>query len=114
MASKTHTEIAEKIVALLRTLPKDRLKHYASFKELQLERFQNADVVSQISEKDLKLQYLSLRDLVNDKYRTYYKLDDKLLRPKGNPEYYSRLLSELRGEKKETFLTAMRTVIFGK
>ncbi|ODV66867.1 hypothetical protein HYPBUDRAFT_110261 [Hyphopichia burtonii NRRL Y-1933] len=112
--SKAHAEISQKIVGLLKTLPKDRIKHYASFKEIQLERFQNKALVNQISEKDLHLQYLSLRDLVNDKYRNYYKLDDKLLRPKGNPQYYERLLSEIKGEKKETFMSAIRTVVFGK
>ena len=113
MASKVHTEITEKILSLLRTLPKDRIKHYASFKETQIERF-SSELVKDISEKDLKLQYISLRDLVNDKYKNYYKLDDKLLKPKGNPDYYNRILSEIKGEKKETFMTAMRTVIFGK
>lgn len=113
MPSKAHTEITEKILSLLRTLPKDRINHYASFKDIQIERFSSAPV-KDISEKDLKLQYISLRDLVNDKYKNYYKLDDKLLKPKGNPNYYERILSEIKGEKKETFFTAMRTVIFGK
>lgn len=106
-------QLTEKIVALLKTLPKDRISHYASFKDTQLLRFQG-QAVADMSEKDLKLQYLSLRDLVNDKYKNYYKLDDKLLKPKGNPEYYQRLLAEIKGEKKETWKTAMRTVIFGR
>lgn len=113
MPSKAHTEITEKILSLLKTLPKDRIKHYASFKDIQIERF-SSELVKDISEKDLKLQYISLRDLVNDKYKNYYKLDDKLLKPKGNPEYYNRILSEIKGEKKENFFSAMRTVIFGK
>ncbi|KAK6454462.1 uncharacterized protein RJT20DRAFT_58666 [Scheffersomyces xylosifermentans] len=112
MSSKT--EIAEKIVALLKTLPKDRIQHYASFKDVQLARFQNKELVSSISEKDLKLQYASLRDLVNDKYKNYYKLDDKLLKPKGNPEYYTTLMSNIKGEKKENFFSAMKYVIMGK
>lgn len=113
MTSRAHTEITEKILSLLRTLPKDRIKHYASFKDTQIERF-SSNVVKDISEKDLKLQYMSLRDMVNDKYKNYYKLDEKLLRPKGNPAYYERILSELKGEKKESFSTAVRTVVFGK
>ncbi|SGZ55837.1 CIC11C00000000887 [Sungouiella intermedia] len=107
-------EITEKILSLVRTLPKDRIAHYASFKDVQLERFLNKEVVDTISEKDLKLQYFSLRDLVNDKYKNYYKLDDKMLKPKGNPQYYERLMADLKGEKKETFGSAMRTVVFGK
>lgn len=109
----TKAEIKDKIVGLLKTLPKDRIQHYASFRDIQLARFSGAQV-NDISEKDLKLQYMALRDMVNDKYRNYYRLDDKLMKPKGNPQYYSRLLSELRGEKKETWISAMRTVIFGK
>ncbi|CAN3353169.1 hypothetical protein DICA3_A04390 [Diutina catenulata] len=107
-------ELASKIVNLLKTLPKENIKHYASFKDVQIERFSNMATVETISEKDLKLQYASLRDLVNDKYKNYYKVDDKLTKPKGNPQYYDRLMSEIRGEKKETLATAVKTVVFGK
>ncbi|CAK9438338.1 uncharacterized protein LODBEIA_P25620 [Lodderomyces beijingensis] len=107
-------QLAQKITSLLKTLPKDRLNHYASFKDSQLARFHNKEKLQQISEQDLRLQFIALKELVNDKYKNYYALDDKLLKPKGNPEYYSRLLSEIRGEKRETMLTAMRTVVFGK
>lgn len=110
----SRAEITQKTVSLLKTLPKDRLKHYASFKDVMLERFQDPERLLQVTDKDLKLQYSSLRDLVNDKYKNYYKLDDKLLKPKGNPEYYTRLMSEIRGEKKESLFSAMRTVVFGK
>ena len=106
-------EVKTKILELLKTLPKDQIKHYSSFRDVQIERFSSPQA-NDISEHDLKLQYIALRDLVNDKYKNHYKLDDKLLKPKGNPEYYDRLLSELRGEKKESFWTAVRTVVFGK
>ncbi|CAK7891563.1 hypothetical protein CAAN1_01S05820 [[Candida] anglica] len=106
-------ELTKKIIDLLKTLPKDRLKHYASFKDVQIKRFSSPEMAN-VSEKDLKLQYISLRDLVNDKFKNYYALDDKLLRPKGNPEYYNRLMADIRGEKKETLFTAMRTVLKGK
>lgn len=109
----SRVEIKDKILGLLRTLPKDKIQHYASFKDTQIERFSGAQI-NEISEKDLKLQYMALRDLVNDKYRNYYKLDEKLLVPKGNPQYYERIMSELKGEKKESFWTAVRTVVFGK
>lgn len=105
--------LQKKIVDLLKTLPQERLKHYASFKDIQIKRFSSPEMAN-VSEKDLQLQYISLRDLVNDKYKTYYALDDKLLRPKSNPEYYERLMSDVKGEKKETFLSAARTVLFGK
>lgn len=107
------TEIQQKIVALLKTLPKDRLNHYASFKDVQLARFSSSEI-DNISEQDLKLQYMSLRDMVNDRYKNYYKLDDKMLRPKGNPQYYERILNEINGTNKETIFSALRTVLFGK
>lgn len=109
----TKTEVKDKILSLLHTLPNDRIRHTVCFKDSQLQRF-SSDAVQNISERDLKLQYLSLRDLVNDKYKNYYKLDDKLLKPKGRPDYYERLLRELNGEKKETIFSAFRTVFFGK
>lgn len=107
-------QLAELIVSLLKTLPKERISHYASFKDTQLERFQRKETIDSISEQDLKLQYISLRDLVNDRYKNYYKLDDKLLKPKGNPHYYERIMSELKGESKETWTSAIRTVVYGK
>lgn len=107
-------ELAERILSVLKTLPKDRIKHYASFKDTQIARFLDLAFINSTSEEDLKLQYIALRDLVNDKYKNYYKLDDKLLKPKGNPQYYDRIMSEIKGESKETWLSAMRTVVFGK
>lgn len=94
-------------------MPKERIDHKVNLKQVQIQRF-SSDAINDASDEDLRLQYIALRDLVNDKYKNYYKLDDKLLKPKGNPEYYSRLMSELKGEKKESFFTAIRTVIFGK
>ncbi|KAI3406323.1 hypothetical protein KGF56_000804 [Candida oxycetoniae] len=106
-------QIAQKIVSLLKTLPKDRLNHI-SFKEVQLKRFENKDKLDGISEKDLKLQFIALKELVNDKYKNYYVLDDKIIKPKGNPRYYERLMSEIKGEKKETLFSAMKTVLLGR
>lgn len=107
-------ETAGKIVNLIKTLPKDNLKHYTLFKDVQLQRFQDELVVDAISEKDLKLQYASLRDLVNDKYKNYYPVGDKLLKPKSNPAYYDRLMAEIRGEKRELLMLAIKMVYTGK
>ncbi|CAX43986.1 cytochrome b pre-mRNA-processing protein, putative [Candida dubliniensis CD36] len=112
MSSKQ--EISKKIISLLNTLPKEKLKHYSSFKDTQIKRFSDLQKVNQISEQDLKLQYIALKNLCNDKYQRYYELDDKLLRPKGNPHYYERLMNEINGEKKENLFSALRTVVFGK
>lgn len=108
------TELAEKILAILKTLPKERIKHYASFKDTEIARFLNPDFIYGTDKRDLQLQYVALRDLVNDKYKNYYKLSDKLLKPKGNPNYYERIMSEINGEKKENWTSALRTVVFGK
>lgn len=113
-SNMSKAEIAEKILSVLKTLPKDRIKHYASFKDVQIARFLDPAFVEKTTEDELKLQYSALRDLVNDKYKNYYKLDDKLLKPKGNPSYYDRIMSEINGEGKENWLSAMRTVVFGK
>ncbi|CCE85602.1 Piso0_005216 [Millerozyma farinosa CBS 7064] len=113
MSGGVRTEIIEKTLSLLKSLPKERIKHYTSFKDVQLEKY-SGDAIKNVPEKELELQYIALRDLVNDKYKNSYKLDDKLLKPKGNPQYYDRILSELKGEKKETFGSALRTVLFGK
>lgn len=107
-------ECASKIVNLLKTLPQENLKHYTVFKDVQLQRFQDELVVDAISEKDLKLQYASLRDLVNDKYKNYYPLGDKMLKPKSNPAYYERLMADIRGEKRETLALALKMVYTGK
>ncbi|CAI5757972.1 unnamed protein product [Candida verbasci] len=107
-------EITKKILSLLQTLPKEKIQHYASFKNSQIARFQNKQLLETVSEKDLKLQYIALKELVNDKYKNYYKLDDKIFKPKANPKYYERLISEINGEKKESLFTAFRTVVFGK
>ncbi|RCK54918.1 Cytochrome B pre-mRNA-processing protein 6 [Candida viswanathii] len=112
MSSKA--EISKRIVALLNTLPKERIKHYSSFKDTQIARFSNQKLVNDISQRDLELQYDALRNLCNDKYKNYYKLDDKLLKPKGNPHYYERIMNELNGKQKENLFSAIRTVVFGK
>ena len=108
MSSKQ--EISKKIISLLNTLPKEKLKHYSSFKDSQIKRFSDLQKVNQISEQDLKLQYIALKNLCNDKYKRYYEL----LRPKGNPHYSERLMNEINGEKKENLFSALRTVVFGK
>ena len=112
MSSKQ--EISKKIISLLNTLPKEKLKHYSSFKDSQIKRFSDLQKVNQISEQDLKLQYIALKNLCNDKYKRYYELDDQLLRPQGNQHYYERLMNEINGEKKENLFSALRTVVFGK
>lgn len=68
-----------------------------------------------MTEEVLRSQYSSLKLIIDNKYQNLYRIkDDKLLTPKGNPEYYTRLLAELNGEKKETKMSAARTVVFGR
>ncbi|SCU90000.1 LAME_0E06590g1_1 [Lachancea meyersii CBS 8951] len=59
-------------------------------------------------------QSQALNNLLNNKYKNYYAVGEKLMKPQGNPHYYQRLMDEIDGKKKETFWTAMRTVVFGK
>ncbi|EMG47143.1 CBP6 Cytochrome B pre-mRNA-processing protein 6 [Candida maltosa Xu316] len=105
--------IAQKnILALLKTLPEEKLKHYASFKDMQIKRFEER--ANEMSKEDLTLQYTALKNLCNDKYKNYYELDDKLLKPKGNPNYYDRIMAAVNGQNQETMLSTIRTVVFGK
>ncbi len=64
----------------------------------------------------LSQQFKSLKNIANSKWEKYYQIDNKLLEPKGNPNYYNRLLGDLDkgGKQKEGFLTAWRTILTGK
>lgn len=136
-------ESARKLIKLLEKLPEEKLAN-TSFKQVQMERFAPiadvpinkpvpkqsiVDIVNKVSPyakaapeplkeeftQDAMLQQIkSLNTLQSNQYRDYYYVGDKLLKPKGNPNYYERLLSEINGEGKENFFTGMRTVILGK
>lgn len=106
--------IQKKIVGVLESIPKDRIKHYASFRDSQIARFKDEKFISSLSEKELNEQYVALARISKNKYRDYYKLSDKLLTPKGNPEYYNKIMAEIKGESKENLFTAFKTVVFGK
>ncbi|CCD22958.1 Cbp6p NDAI_0A08040 [Naumovozyma dairenensis CBS 421] len=153
---------AKQIIKILQEFPEDRIKHLASFKDIQTKRFQQIaganvnnsndnsiknsknpsveDIKNLISsnptslalqkdlikkmknalqkdhfdEQSIQEQINSMNNLVSNKYKNYYKLGDKLYKPAGNPTYYQRIMDELQGKKKETLLSAARTVIFGK
>lgn len=68
------------------------------------------------TENILEQQYKSLKSIVDSKWGNYYKLGDKLLKPKGNPNYYTRLLNDLNkgGQQKEALFTAWKTILTGK
>lgn len=68
----------------------------------------------QFTEQDLKKQLESLKNLMSNKYQNYYDVGDKMYKPAGNPQYYSRLMDEINGQKKETFFSAMKVIFFGK
>lgn len=151
---------AKKIVSLLQQLPAEKVKHYASFKYSQIERFCNiggipipkavkeeqaADekkkqvlikldpaklkkmIFSEAEEKPnyqnelfnediIKQQYKSLKNIHDNKWGNYYSISNKLLEPKGNPNYYTRLLGDVNkgGQKKEGIFTAFKTIISGR
>lgn len=150
----------KKIVALLQQLPTDKVKHYASFKYTQIERFCNIggipvpkavkeeqaaeDKKKQVlikidaaklkrmifSEKEeqpdyqknlfnediLKQQYKSLKNIHEKKWGDFYAISSKLHEPKGNPNYYTRLLGDVNkgGQKKEGLFAAFKTIISGR
>ncbi|CDK29973.1 unnamed protein product [Kuraishia capsulata CBS 1993] len=140
-------EKARQLIKLLEKLPDDRVKHFASFKQTQIDKFNPiaglqststkkrsrgiTDIVKTsviqtevteprpiktdlYTEPVLDRQIVALKNILNDKHSKFYPLGDKLLRPKGNPNYYDRLVDNLTGEKKENFLRGMWTVVTGK
>lgn len=154
------TSTAKKIVSVLSQLPADKVKHYASFKYSQIERFCNIGGIPVPKEvKDekaiedkkkqvlikldpaklkkmifneaeelpnyqnelfnddiLKQQLKSIKNIHENKWGNYYAISDKLLEPKGNPNYYTRLMGDVNkgGQKKEGLFTAFKTIISGK
>lgn len=151
---------AKKIVSILQQLPADKVKHYASFKYVQIERFCNIGgipipkavkeeqevqdkkkqvlikldaaklkrmISSESEEKPdyqknlfneniLKQQYKSIKNIHENKWGNYYSISGKLHEPKGNPNYYVRLLGDINngGQKKEGIFTAFKTIISGR
>ncbi|CUS21992.1 LAQU0S04e05710g1_1 [Lachancea quebecensis] len=79
-----------------------------------LKKVQEALPQEQYTVEAIQEQTKSLNNILSNKYRDYYAVGDKLLKPQGNPAYYQRLMDEIEGKKKETFWTAMRTVVLGK
>ncbi|KAI0463619.1 hypothetical protein LJB42_002622 [Komagataella kurtzmanii] len=148
----TAKEVAKRLVSVLESFPKERIEHFASFKEVQAERFaviaglpskskdlkttkSNKSITEIVSStlsnksgpKDtfktdaltsqvLEQQLVSAANISQNKYSTYYPISSKLLKPKGNPNYYDRLVGDLEkgGKQKEGLLSGMMTVITGK
>ena len=79
-----------------------------------MKKVQDALPQEQLTAEAIQEQTSSLNNILSNKYRDYYAVGDKLLAPQGNPNYYRRLMDEINGEKKETFWSAMRTVVLGK
>lgn len=153
-------EAAVKMLGLLKTLPGDKVKHYASFKFSQIERYcaiggipvpedvkkemaldnSKKQQLIQIDTKKLKRmifapadekpdyqkdlfnteiinqQYKSIKNIHSNKWINYYSLSEKMLTPKGNPNYYSRLINDVDqgGQKREGLFSAFKTIITGK
>ncbi|KAH3680343.1 hypothetical protein WICMUC_000410 [Wickerhamomyces mucosus] len=66
---------------------------------------------SSITEESIIQQIKALKNLKDNKYRDYYYVTDKLLRPQGNSTYYERLLADINGESKENLYTGLKTVL---
>ncbi|GCE99165.1 hypothetical protein ZYGM_002945 [Zygosaccharomyces mellis] len=68
----------------------------------------------ELTEQSIQEQMKALTNISDSKFKKYYEVGDKLYKPAGNPIYYQRIMDEIEGKQKETFLTALRTVVFGK
>lgn len=68
----------------------------------------------QLTEQSINEQIIALNTITSNKFKQYYDVGDKLYRPAGNPNYYQRIMDEIEGKKKETFTSALRTVLFGR
>ncbi|CAI4037357.1 hypothetical protein SMKI_02G2290 [Saccharomyces mikatae IFO 1815] len=79
-----------------------------------LTKIQNKIIDEKFTEESINEQFRALSCIMNNKFRNYYDVGDKLYKPAGNPHYYQRLIDAVDGKKKENLLTAMRTVLFGK
>lgn len=68
----------------------------------------------ELNEQSIQEQMRALSNISNNKFKNYYDVGEKLYKPAGNPIYYQRIMDEIEGKQKETFLSALRTVVFGK
>lgn len=79
-----------------------------------LKKMQAALPDDKLSVQSIEEQIKAINSLTSNKYKNYYEVGDKLYKPAGNPKYYQRILDEVEGKQKETFMSAFRTVVFGK
>ncbi|AEY95844.1 FADL372Wp [Eremothecium gossypii FDAG1] len=79
-----------------------------------LKKMANAMPQEHFTPTSIEQQRLALERILSNRYKTHYEVGDKLYKPAGKPQYYERLLAEVQGRSKESLLTAMRTVLFGK
>lgn len=137
-------DTAKQLVKLLENFPKekltnlsfkeaqlDRFRPVAGIKNPHAQNNKSlADIVGkvnpyQIKEVDVKSdenfgeesllhQIKSLKSIQSNQYRDYYYTSDKLLKPQGNPTYYTRLIAEINGEGKETLFTGIKTAMTGR
>lgn len=79
-----------------------------------LKKVQSTSLQDELNEQTIQEQIRSLSNIANNKFKKYYDVGEKLYNPSGNPHYYQRIMDEIEGKQKETFFSALRTVIFGK
>ncbi|OWB85324.1 hypothetical protein B5S33_g3988 [[Candida] boidinii] len=68
------------------------------------------------NEKIVGEQIKSVKSFLDNKYSKLYPVGDKFLKPKGNPNYYTRLMNDINqgGQKKESIFDAFKTIFTGK
>ncbi|ODQ65285.1 hypothetical protein NADFUDRAFT_83311 [Nadsonia fulvescens var. elongata DSM 6958] len=102
------TTIIRRIISALETLPKDSLKRYASFKDVQKERFTELLKDTNTDITFLHNQQKSLDNILSNKYKQKFAVSEKLRHPTNNPDYYEVILKEIHGnQKKNSFFSYM-------
>lgn len=114
-AAPTTTSLKIIVQALGKWTP-DSLKRYASFQDVQLERYEALlkGPQAKLNAQHLALQAKAFDSLITSANKTRFPATEKLTKPSTNPIYYEKLIDELTpGKPKTPMLTAIRHVVFG-
>jgi len=109
---KEEQDMEEKKKQVLVKIDTKKLKRMIFSEQEEKPNYQN----DLFNEDIIKQQFKSLKNIHDGKWNSYYQISNKLLEPKGNPNYYNRLLGDINqgGQKKEGLFTAFKTIISGR
>lgn len=103
--------LIDSLIKLIKLFPEEKLKPNIAFKNFYYDVFENENKIN-MTEDQIKMQYIALKSLIENKYKNYYSIDDKILKPKSNPDYYLFLLSEVMGTKKASLFYRFKKAFF--